>query len=200
MAGKKTTASGETPTGKEIRLASVGTIRSFSSATDSANETIDDARKELGDAKDVAIKGHLFIAAFKAAKDLHDAMQAAKNPSIAAEKLAKWLANFDHYRKHFKLDELANLQGRMFGVGEIGGAESRAGDEPPREPDEDGQPDVRPRHLRQPGASAASPEPGGAAQAVRDLASKAGATPRGDEDQLKGLGKGPDEKPSGKLN
>lgn len=185
MAGKKTTtASGEEPTGKEIRLPSQGTMKSFGSAVDAATEAVDDAKKDLGESRDAAVKNALLPKPYKLAKDLHDAVKEAKNESIAAEKLAQFLAHFDHYRKFFKLDELANLQGRMFKTGPIG---TKADDnEPPRETQEDGEPDDRPRHLRQPGASAAD--------AVKDLAQKAGATPRADESNLGNVGRGkPDE-------
>lgn len=183
--GKGTTTAGEEPTGKEIRLPAVTTIRSFNSAVDSAQETIDDAREDLNESKAAAQKNHLLPKPFKLAKDLHDAVKEAKNQSTAAEKLAQYLAHFDHYRKHFKLDELANLQGRMFATGPIG---ERANDEPAREVD--GEEDPRPRHLRQPGASAAD--------AVKDLAAKAGATVRPDDEQLGKVGRGPDEAPTGK--
>lgn len=183
MGKSKSTAEGKQPTGKEIRIPSKGTIKSFESAKDSAAETIDDAKKELQDAIDIAKKGHLEVAPFNLAKKLHDDVHNAKNQGIAIEKLARWLAHFDEYRKHFKLDELANLQGRMFGEGEIGGNP----EEPPREADEDGEPDMRPNHLRQPGASAAAH--------VQQLAAKAGVTPRPDDEQLKNVGRGPDLKP-----
>lgn len=185
--GKRITATGEEPTGKEIRLPAVGTMRSFTSAVDAAQEAIEDAREDLGESKAAAQKNHLLPKPFKLAKDLHDAVKEAKNQSTAAEKLAQYLAHFDHYRKHFKLDELANLQGRMFATGPIG---EKADGEPARELDEDGEEDPRPRHLRQPGASAA--------QAVKDLAEQAGATTRPDDGNLDKLGRGPDDTPTGK--
>lgn len=189
MAGKKTTtATGEEPTGKEIRLPAVGTMRSFNNAVNTAQEAIEEAREDLGESKAAAQKNHLLPKPFNLAKSLHDAVKDAKNESTAAEKLAQFLAHFDHYRKHFKLDELANLQGRMFKTGPIG--EKAENGEPTREVDEDGEEDLRPRHLRQPGVSAAA--------AVQDLAAKAGATVRPDEDQLKGLGRGADDAPPGK--
>lgn len=182
MAGKKTTtASGEEPTGKEIRLPSVGTMKSYGSAVDAAQETIDDAKEDLSESRDAAVKNHLMPRPYKLAKDLRDAVKDAKNESIAAEKLAQFLAHFDHYRKHFKLDELANLQGRLLPTGPIG-TPREDDEEPGREIQEDGEPDDRPRHLRQPGASAAA--------AVQAMAEKAGVTPRADEGNLDKLGRG----------
>lgn len=189
MAGKKTTATGEEPTGKAIRVPQVGTMKTYNSAANEVANTIDGAREELKDAGDIAKKAHLFIPAFNVAKGLHDGVKDAKNESIAAEKLAKWLVQFDHARKFFKLDELANLQGRLFPVGPIGSGSDD--DAPPRDTDEDGEPDMRPDHLRQPGASVTSAEPSAAQRAVEELAAKAGATPRADDDSLKGVGRGP---------
>jgi hypothetical protein len=166
------------PSGKEIRIPADTTIKSFNSTFDDVKETVDGANESLKDAADSAKKKHLNLPAFKDVKKLYDAFNRAKNQSIAAEKLAGYLANFDKLRKYFKLDEKANLQGRMFAEGEIGG-------EPPREADEDGEPDVRPRHLRQPGASAASH--------VQDLAAKAGAK-TSDTDPINQVGRGPGPK------
>lgn len=159
MAKKTTTASGEEPTGKEVRIPADGTVKVFNAAFNEAHEAIDEANEGLKDASDTAKKKHLHIPSFKVAKTLFDKFGdgEAKN----AEKLAVWLANFDKYRGYFKLDELANLQGRMFAEGEIGS-------KPPRELDEDGEEYPRPDHLRQPGASAAS-------NPVQDMATKAGA-------------------------
>lgn len=183
MAGRKstTTAAGEKPTEKEIRIPSKGTMRVYNEALTECIEAKNDAAENLKDATAVAKKGHLHPAAFKAVKALYDAVKTAKNESIAAEKLARYLAQFDEARKFFRLDELAKLQGRMFGVGEIGGDGDP--DEPGRELQEDGEPDDRPRHLRQPGASAADH--------VRALAEQTGASQRADEEHLKGVGKGP---------
>lgn len=160
--GKRTTIeTDQQPSGKEIRIPATTTIKSFNSSFNEAKETIDGANEELKGAAEEAKKKHLHLSAFKDAKKLFDAFHRAKNQSIAAEKLASYLANFDHLRKHYELDKLANLQGRMFAEGEIGG-------EPKRETDEDGEPDLRPRHLRQPDAS-------GAAAAVQNLADMSGA-------------------------
>lgn len=183
----KKTASGQEPTGKEIRLASKQTMRVFNEAQTDADETITDARDVLKKSAEEAKKKHLNIPAFKQAKKLYDGFKTAEDESKAADKLARWLAHFDEARKFFKLDELANLQGRLFGTGEIGGEKS---EEPPRGTDEDGEPDLRPRNLRQPGASAA--------EHVQSLAAKAGATtagaPRPDDDALKNVGRGPNTK------
>lgn len=164
MAKKTTTESGQEPTGKEIRVPADGTIKAFNSAFNEAHETIDGANEELKDAADIAKKKHLDIWAFKIMKGLYDKYGdgEAKNSNTLAIKLT----HLEKCRKYFKLDELANLQGRLFGEGEIGGGDKGSG-EPPRETDEDGEPDLRPTHLRQPGASAAS--------AVQDLAAKSGA-------------------------
>jgi hypothetical protein len=159
MAKKTVTESGEAPTGKEIRVPADSTIKSFNVAYNSAGEEMDTVKETLKDASDIAKKKFLHMPSFKVVKTLFDNLGDgdAKN----AEKLAVWLANFDKFRKYYKLDELANLQGRMFAEGEIGS-------KPPREPDEDGEPDMRPDHLRHTDASAAS-------NPVRDMAEKAGA-------------------------
>jgi len=160
--GKRTTIEADKqPTGKEIRTPADSTVKVFNSTFDDVKGTIDEANEELKDAAKAAKGKHLNLSAFKHVKKLFDSFHGAKNESIAAEKLAAYLANFDKLRKYYKLDELANLQGRMFAEGEIGGA-------PEREVDEDGEPDLRPTHLRQPGASAAS--------VVQDLATKTGAS------------------------
>jgi hypothetical protein len=193
VAGKSKTTEGKEPTGKEIRLASVQTMRAFNEAQTDADNEITDARDILKKATDEAKKKHLNIPAFKQAKKLYDGFKTAEDESKAADKLARWLAHFDEARKFYKLDELANLQGRMFGTGEIGGGEAR-----PSETDEHGEQDLRPRHLRQPGASVTNAEPSAtAADAVKALAAKAGAstsTPRPDEDALKNVGRGRDPK------
>jgi hypothetical protein len=171
--GKRTSIESEQqPAGKEIRLPADSTIKTFNSAFCEAQETVDGANEQLKDAADIAKKRHLNVWAFKICQKLYDDVKNAKNEALASEKLAVKLAQLDKIRKYFKLDELANLQGRMFAEGEIGAK----GGEPPRERDEDGEEDPRPRHLRQPGASAASAEPGAAAKAVQDLAAKSGAT------------------------
>ena len=172
---KRTTIETEQqPAGKEIRIPADNVIKTFSSTFDDVKSTVDEANEELKEAADEAAKKHLVLSPFKAAKKLHDDFKAAKNQAIAGEKLARYLAHFDHYRKFFKLDELANLQGRLFGVGEIGA-------KPPRETDEDGEPDMRPDHLRQPGASAAN--------VVQDLAAKTGA--KTSTDPIEQIGRGP---------
>ena len=175
MAKKATTDSGQEPTGKEIRLPAVKTIDAFNAAFNDVAETMDGAKEELKDASDIAKKKHLHLGAFKVMKGLYDKFGDgdAKN----ANKLADFLSHLDEYRKYFKLDELANLQGRLFGRGEIGSA-------PPRETDEDGEPDLRPDHLRQPGASVTS-------NPVADLAAKSGAALKGtDEDPINKVGRG----------
>jgi hypothetical protein len=187
MARNTKTAEGKEPTGKEIRLASKQTMRAFNEAKSEADETITDARDILKKASDEAEKKHLHTPAFKTAKKLYDSFKLAEDESVAADNLARWLAHFDEARKFFKLDELANLQGRLFGTGEIGG-EPR-----PPETDEEGEKDLRPRHLRQPGASAA--------EHVQELAAKAGVSARPDENALKNVGRGPEHKPDdGKLH
>ncbi len=168
MAKRTTMESDQQPSGKEIRIPADSTIKSFNSTFCDVKETVDGANEELKDAADIAKKKHLNLSAFKTAQKLYEGFKNAKNQSIAAEKLATWLANFDKLRKYFKLDEHANLQGRMFGEGEIGGEQSSDDGEPPRGEDEDGEPDMRPGYLRQPGASAA-PNP------VQELAEKTGA-------------------------
>lgn len=176
MAGKKTTTeSGKEATGKEIRRPNDTTLKNFNAAFNQAHEEIDEANKDLKEAASTAAGKHLHLPSFKVVKGLYDKFGdgEAKN----AEKLALWLANFDKAREYFKLDELANLQGRMFGEGEIGSG-PKAGDGAP-EPDEDE--DLRPRHLRQPGASAAS--------VVQDLAAKTGAKTQ-PEEPLDKVGRG----------
>lgn len=181
--GKRTTIESEKqPTGKEIRLPAKATIKTFSSVFDDVKETIDGANEQLKTAADEAKAKHLNLWAFKTCKKLFDDFHAAENEALAAEKLAIKLANFDECRKHFGLDEIANLQGRMFAEGEIGGT-------PKREVDEDGVPDQRPDYLRQPGASAAEPKK---SNPVADLAAKSGATPRGSGDgDIDQVGRGP---------
>lgn len=175
--GKRTAIESEKqPKGKEIRLPAKATITTFNSEFCDAQEAIDEANEGLKKAAEEAKAKHLNIWAFKLCQGLYTAVKNAKNESLAAEKLAIKLAQFDKMREHFKLDELANLQGRMFGEGEIGGS----AEEPGREIQEDGEPDDRPRHLRQPGASAS--------QHVKDLAAKAGADTVNPIDQV---GRGP---------
>lgn len=179
--GKRTSIENEQkPTGKEIRLPADNTIKVFNSNYTDAQSTIDDANDDLKKAAEEAKSKHLNIWAFKICKKLHDDFKAAENPALASEKLAIKLAQLDKLRAYFKLDELANLNGRLFGEGEMG-----SGKTPPRERDEDGEPDLRPDHLRQPGASATS-------NPVADIAAKAGATVG--DDPLNKVGRG------GKLN
>lgn len=168
--GKRTTIEFEKqPTGKEIRIPAKTTIKTFNSAFDEAKNTIDDANEQLKKDADEAKSKHLNLWAFKTTKKLFDDYHAAENPALAAEKLAVKLANLDECRKHFGLDELANLQGRLFGEGEMGtGGKVKDVNGVEREKDEDGEDDPRPSHLRQPGASAA-PNP------VQEMAEKAGA-------------------------
>lgn len=179
MAKRTSIQSEQQPTGKEIRLPADTTIKTFNSEFCEAQEIVDDANEKLKDAADVAKKKHLNLWAFKVCQKLYEAFKSAENESLASEKLAIKLAQFDKMRKYFKLDELAGLQGRLFGEGEIGGGE------PPRKRDEDGEPDMRPNHLRQPGASAADH--------IKDLAAKAGAKPAGD-DAIDKVGRGPESK------
>ncbi len=181
MAKRTSIESEQQPTGKEIRLPADSTIRTFNTEFCEAQETVDDANEKLKDAADVAKKKHLNLWAFKVCQKLYEAFKSAENESLASEKLAIKLAQFDKMRKYFKLDELAGLQGRLFGEGEIGGGDK----EPPRETDEDGELDMRPNHLRQPGASAASH--------VQDLAAKAGAK-TSDADPINQVGRGPGPK------
>ena len=187
--GKRTTIEKEdSPSGKEIRTPANPTIKTFNSVYDEVNETITGANDELKAAADVAKKKHLGIAAYKAVKKLYDGYQKAKNQSIAAEKLATFLANFDKLREYFKLDDLANLQGRMLAVGEIGssGEEKPSSDDdelpPSDEADEDAK-DFRPSYLKQPGASVTS-------NPVQDLADKAGAKTSG-ATPIDQVGRGP---------
>lgn len=191
----QTTTDGKEPTGKEIRLASKQTMRTFNEAQTDADEAIVDARDVLKKAAEEAKKKHLTIPAFKAAKKLYDGFKIAEDESKAADKLARWLAHFDEARKFFKLDDLANLQGRLFGTGEIGGneAEADAAEEAAEAAEADtpdDQKDLRPRHLRQPGASVTSDT--SASDHVKALAAKAGAStsPRPDDDSLKNVGRG----------
>jgi hypothetical protein len=164
MAKKTTTESGQEPTGKEIRTPADTTIKVFNVAYNSAGEEMDTVKETLKDASDIAKKKFLHMPSFKVVKTLFDNWGDgdAKN----AEKLAVWLANFDKYRKYYKLDELGNLQGRMFAEGEIG---SKPEDEIP---DDEETEDLRPRHLRQPGASVTSDQP---KNPVQEMAEKSGA-------------------------
>lgn len=176
--GKRTSVESEQqPSGKEIRIPAKTTIKTFNAAFDEAQETIDDANEQLKKDADEAKKKHLNIWAYKTCKKLFDDFHKAENEPLASHKLAVKLANLDECRKHFGLDEIANLQGRLFGEGEIG-------NKPGRQTDEDGEPDMRPDHLRQPGASAAS-------NPVADLAAKAGAKTQSGEDPITQVGRGP---------
>lgn len=176
--GKRTSIETESaPSGKEIRTPATQTIKNFNVEFDAASETIDGANSDLKEAAIVAKKKHLHLKAFKDVKKLYDSLKKAKNESIAAERLAAYLANFDWLRKHFKLDQLANLQGRMLKTGEIGGdeAEDAPDDEHP-EPDaenDDDAKDFRPNYLKQPDASVTSTNP------VQELADKSGAKTSG---------------------
>jgi hypothetical protein len=187
MAKRTTIESDKQPSGKEIRTPDTQTIKNFNSTFDDVKATVDEANKDLQDSAKNAKSKHLNISAFKVVKGLVDAFKNAKNPSIASEKLAAWLANFDKLREHFKLDEHANLQGRFLKAGTIGDD-----GKPPRGTDEDGEPDMRPDHLRQPGASAASAEPGAQRpNPVADLAARAGAQTQ----PIDNVGRGPEHKP-----
>ena len=180
--GKRTSIESEKqPTGKEVRLPAKTTIKTFNSVFDEVKETVDGANEELKTAADEAKAKHLNLWAYKTAKKLYDDFHAAENDALAAEKLAIKLANFDECRKYFGLDEIANLQGRLFGEGEIGSKTDVNG--VPREVDEDGEEDPRPSHLRRPGASAAS--------AVQEMAEKAGATIPPKDDPMNSVGRGP---------
>lgn len=179
MAKRTTIEQEQQPSGKEIRLPADTTVKTFNSEFCDAKETIDDANGRLKDAADVATKKHLNLWAFKVCQKLFADFKGAKNEALASEKLAIKLAQFDRMRKYFKLDELAGLQGRMFGEGEIGG-------KPERTVDEDGEPDMRPDHLRQPGASVSNP--------VAELAAKTGAKMKTDSGSpIDKVGRGTDK-------
>lgn len=175
MAKRTTIETEQQPSGKEIRLPADTTIKAFNSEFCDAKETVDDVNEKLKDAADIAKKKHLNLWAFKVCQKLYDDLKTAKNEALASEKLAIKLAQLDKMRKYFKLDELAGLQGRMFAEGEIGGKPARA-------TDEDGEPDMRPDHLRQPGASASNP--------VADMAAKAGAKT---SEPIDKVGRGPEK-------
>lgn len=181
--GKRTSIeTDQKPSGKEIRTPDKQTIKVFNSTFDDVKATVDDANKDLQESAKTAKSKHLNISAFKVSKGLFDGFRNAKNPSIASEKLAAWLANFDALRDYFELDKHANLQGRFLKPGVIGDVNGV-----PREKDEDGELDPRPSHLRQPGASAAEPRP----NPVADLAAKSGAKTQGDgEKPIDQVGRG----------
>lgn len=166
MAKRTTIEADRQPTGKEIRTPADQTIKIFNSTFDDVKSTVDEANKDLQESAKDAKSKHLNLSAFKVVKGLFDSFKKAKNESIASEKMAAWLANFDKLRTYFELDKIANLQGRMLAPGVIGS-------KPERETDEDGEPDMRPDFIRQPGASAAEPAK---SNPVRDLAEKTGAT------------------------
>lgn len=187
--GKRTSIESEQQaTGKEIRLPADSTIKTFNSEFCEVQETVDEANDRLKDAADIAKKKHLNVWAFKVCQKLFDDVKNAKNEALASEKLAVKLAQFDKMRKYFKLDELAGLQGRMFAEGEIGST-PKGDDEDEIEASEDDK-DLRPRHLRQPGASVTSAEPDAAAKAVQDLAARTGASLRTDEADVAKVGRG----------
>lgn len=178
MAKRTTIESEKQPTGKEIRLPAKTTIKTFDAVFDDVKGTVDTANEALKTAADEAKAKHLNLWAYKTAKKLYDDFHAAENDALAAEKLAIKLSNFDECRKYFGLDEIANLQGRLFGEGEIGaGGKVTDVNGVEREVDEDGEPDPRPSHLRREGASAATVEPDAPLRPnpVQDLAEKTGA-------------------------
>lgn len=119
-------------------------------------------------------------------------IQKMQDQGKAREKVAAILASFDHMRDILDLDDFAQLQGRMFSDGT-----GRPSAEVTGEDDEETR-DLRPRHLRQPGASAQE-EPNAAVNTatehVRALAAGTGATLPSDEDPLNKLGRGPQHKP-----
>lgn len=183
--GKRTTVeSDQQPSGKEIRIPADTTIKVFNSTFDEVKETIDGANDDLKTAAGEAKKKHLSLSAFKDVKKLYDMFRKAKNQSIASEKLAAYLANFDVLRKYYKLDEKANLQSRLLPAGEIGAEAEADVNGVPRGVDEDGQADMRPSHLRQPGASVTSLNP------VQELAAKSGAALPGQDNLLGKVGRG----------
>jgi len=154
---KKTTVSGEEPTGKAIKLISESAFRSHHKSATGLKTEIAELTGELGSLTKAAVNDkHLDGGAYRTAAGL-----AKKSP----EKLASWLASFDRYRELLKLDETANLQGRL--------ALDGAGEPADAEIDDDAV-DLRPGFLRQPGASVAS-------NPVQDLAAKAGAKTPGAE-------------------
>lgn len=175
--GKRTTIEADKQaTDKAIRIPAKSTIKAFNGAFNEAKETIDEANEQLKKDADEAKAKHLNLWAFKVCKKLYDDFHAAENEVLASQKLAVKLANLDECRKHFDLDGIANLQGRLFGEGPIGST-------PERETDEDGEPDMRPTHLRQPGASVTNVNP------VADLAAKSGAKTQA-SDPLSQVGRG----------
>jgi len=100
--GKRTTIEADKqPTGKEIRTPADSTVKVFNSTFDDVKGTIDEANEELKDAAKAAKGKHLNLSAFKHVKKLFDSFHSAKNESIAAEKLAAYLANFDKLRKYY---------------------------------------------------------------------------------------------------
>jgi hypothetical protein len=130
--------------GKAIKLPSKNTFLAHHKSAESLRTEIAELTGELGALFKDAKKKHLDPWSYKALAALQ---------KLSPDKLAMRLANFDHGRELLGLDEKANLKGRSTPTD--------------GEPAEEGEEDLRPRHLRQPGASAAS--------VVQDLAEGTGA-------------------------
>lgn len=166
---------------KAIRVIAETSLKGYAIDVDAIEKRIDVQKEKLAESTADAVKKHLNKVAWSFIKRLR------KIGADDSDKLANVLAGFDHAREVFKLDDLANLNERMQFDGSGSTQETTSEDTSPKAENDD-EKDFRPRHLRQPGASAADE--------VQRLAQASGATPRADEDHLKNVGKGPSGKPN----
>ena len=116
---------------QKIRLPTAGNVSSLMKQAINLEKQTAETSGELGELiKSYKNNKHVDPGAFRVVKAM---------VRLSDEKLAVRLAHLMHYIKVLNLEERASAQAQMFDErGEV---------------DEDGEPDMRPRHLRQPGAS-----------------------------------------------
>jgi hypothetical protein len=129
----------ETPQAKTTRLPTAGNVSTLIKQALNYDKRIGEISGELGDLiKSYKKDKHVDPGAFRIVKAMF---------ALSDEKLSVRLAHLMHYIEFAKdasgktLTERANMQGKLF--------------DDEREADEDGEPDLRPRFRRQPGASGA---------------------------------------------
>jgi hypothetical protein len=148
----KVTSTTEEPTGKAIKLISPAALKSYHESASKFAASISNMVGDLGKLTSEAVsKKYLNSKAYKLCTWANK-----QEP----EKAAEFWAQLDHARECMKCDEHAELQGRLFPVdgaasSRIVKATSKDANGVPRGTDEDGEPDMRPSHMRQPNASAA---------------------------------------------